>query len=124
MDERHFGSSYRHVWSVGLPAEPVSNFAAPNSLFHHDLASQARQEYAFGATHVGGEFVFVPAEADAQEGVGWLLGLVVDTATNTTELRILDAQSVGAGPVARIQIPHRVPPGFHGNWIPDLPDKD
>ena len=124
MDERHFGSSYRHAWSVGLPAEPVSNFAAPNSLFHHDLASQARQEYAFGATHVGGEFVFVPAEADAQEGVGWLLGLVVDTATNTTELSILDAQSVAAGPVARVQIPHRIPPGFHGNWIPDLPGED
>ena len=53
-----------------------------------------------------------------------VLGLVVDTATNTTELSILDAQSVAAGPVARVQIPHRIPPGFHGNWIPDLPGED
>jgi carotenoid cleavage dioxygenase len=32
---------------------------------------------------------------------------------------ILHAQDLAAGPVATIHIPHRVPIGFHGNWVPD-----
>jgi 8'-apo-carotenoid 13,14-cleaving dioxygenase len=39
--------------------------------------------------------------------------------TGTSEVVILHAQDINAGPVARIHIPHRVPIGFHGNWIPD-----
>jgi carotenoid cleavage dioxygenase len=39
--------------------------------------------------------------------------------TKTSEVVILHAQDLEAGPVASIHIPHRVPVGFHGNWIPD-----
>lgn len=121
MDERYFGSQYRHTWSVGLPSEPRSNFAEPNHLFHHDLSAGQRQEYAFGPSHVGGEFVFVPRSHAAPEGEGWLLGYVVDTDTSGSELRIINAQAVAEGPVASIHIPRRIPPGFHGNWLPDNP---
>lgn len=121
VDERYFGSQYRHTWSVGLPSEPRSNFAEPNHLFHHDLSAGQRQEYAFGPSHVGGEFVFVPRSHAAPEGEGWLLGYVVDTDTSGSELRIINAQAVAEGPVASIHIPRRIPPGFHGNWLPDNP---
>ncbi|WP_416366596.1 carotenoid oxygenase family protein [Sphingomonas aurantiaca] len=30
---------------------------------------------------------------------------------------ILDARKFESGPVATIRLPHRIPPGFHGNWI-------
>ena len=39
--------------------------------------------------------------------------------TRTADVVILHAQDLAAGPVATIHIPHRVPIGFHGNWIPD-----
>ena len=45
------------------------------------------------------------------------MGLVVDMAAGKTELVILDAQNFGGTPQAVIHIPHRVPPGFHGNWV-------
>ena len=35
----------------------------------------------------------------------------------TTELVILDAADFEGEPQARVKIPHRVPPGFHGNWV-------
>ena len=119
IDDRYFGSQYWHAWSVGVPSEPLSNFAVPNSLFHHDLEAGQRHSYFFGDNCIGGEFVFVPDSPGAGEGEGWLLGYVVDTRDDVSQLQILNAQAVAAGPVACIHIPRRIPPGFHGNWIPD-----
>lgn len=31
---------------------------------------------------------------------------------------ILDARAIAGEPVATIHLPHRIPPGFHGNWVP------
>ena len=30
------------------------------------------------------------------------------------------ADDIAAGPIARIELPHRVPAGLHGNWFPGL----
>jgi len=119
VDDRRFGQPYRHSWSVSLSSSPAPDFAEPNSLFHHDLQTGERAEYSFGATHVGGEFVFVPRHQGAAEGDGWLLGFVVDTERDTSELLIMNALAVEAGPVAAVHIPHRIPSGFHGNWLAD-----
>jgi carotenoid cleavage dioxygenase len=32
---------------------------------------------------------------------------------------VLDATDVAAGPVASVQLPQRVPYGFHATWLPD-----
>ncbi len=31
----------------------------------------------------------------------------------------VDAEDISAPEVARIHLPHRVPFGFHGNWVPE-----
>ena len=59
----------------------------------------------------------MPALPDAAEGEGWLIGLVVDLPHDRTDLVILDAMRFEAPPVGSIRLPHRIPPGFHGNWI-------
>ena len=71
----------------------------------------------FGPGRLPGEFVFVPREQDAPEGDGWLMGLVIDSSADTTDLVILDAQDFTGPAVATVHLPHRIPPGFHGNWI-------
>ena len=48
---------------------------------------------------------------------GWYLGYVYDPARDGSDLVILDASDFAGKPVARIKLPHRVPYGFHGNWI-------
>jgi len=62
--------------------------------------------------------VFVPKAGATAEDDGWLMGYVIDKDRDTTDLVILDAAHFEAPPQARITIPHRIPPGFHGNWIP------
>ena len=115
-DERYFGSAYRYAWSVGLPDTSNEEFFAAAPVIRHDLATGARTTRSLGDHAVPGEFVFVPRGADAPEGEGWLLGYVIDRASQTTDLAILDAETLAD--VARVHIPHVVPPGFHGNWMP------
>ena len=111
-DERRFGLPYRYAYAMSLTGPFLGA-----GLFKHDLETGARQVHDFGPNRHPGEFVFVPARADADEDEGWLIGLVIDTEEETTDLVILDARDFEAAPRASIRIPHRVPPGFHGNWV-------
>ncbi len=117
-DERSFGRDYRYAWAIGVPSSDPA-FLGEQPLYRHDLASGTRTAHDFGPGRVPGEFVFVPRSADAPEGDGWMMGYVIDVVAQTTELVILDAGDMAAEPVARVHIPHRVPPGFHGNWLAD-----
>ena len=115
-DERRFGQPHRYIYSVGLPDVVEPHYQA-KALYRNDVETGARQERCFAEGHHPGEFVFVPAAPDSAEGEGWLMGLVIDAEGETTSLMILNAQDITADPVACVHLPHRVPPGFHGNWI-------
>ena len=119
-DERYFGQPYRYAWSMGIPGNGDAAFLGPQPLYRHDLKTGERQVCNLGPNRVPGEFVFVPRSADAPEGDGWLMGYVIDTAKQTTDLMILDAADITKAPIAMVHIPHRIPPGFHGNWMPEL----
>lgn len=119
-DERRFGQPYRYAFSLALPEDPVDEFLGDTRLFRHDLAAGTRQVHDFGAGRYPGEFVFVPKAEDSVEGDGWLMGFVIDLSNQQTDLVILDAATFEEAPVASIHLPHRVPPGFHGNWIPAI----
>ncbi|HNJ48425.1 MAG TPA: carotenoid oxygenase family protein [Novosphingobium sp.] len=117
-DERYFGQPYSLSWSLGLPGDD-SAFVGSAPIYRYDMAGGPRQAHNFGPGRVPGEFVFVPRSADAPEGDGWVMGYVIDQATDTTDLVILDASDMSKPPVASVHIPHRIPPGFHGNWLAD-----
>jgi carotenoid cleavage dioxygenase len=113
QDERLFSLPYRYAYAMAMGGAFLGQ-----GLYKHDLEAGTRQVHDFGANRHPGEFVFVPASADAAEDEGWLVGLVIDLNDETSELVILDAQDFEGTPVARVQVPHRIPPGFHGNWVP------
>lgn len=117
-DERRWGQPYRYAYTLALPTVPNEQFVGASALYKHDLATGTREAHEFGPGQHPGEFVFVPAHADAGEDEGYLIGLVIDMSGETTDLVILDARAFAGPPVASIRIPHRVPPGFHGNWLP------
>ena len=116
-DERYFGQPYRYAWSIATPTDASERFVGGTRLFAHDLVTGERRVHDFGPCRHPGEFSFVPETPDSPEGHGWLIGLVVDMAEHTSDLVILDARRFEQAPVACIRLPHRVPPGFHGNWI-------
>ncbi len=118
IDERVTGRPYRFAYTVAAPARASDSFATGTRLYKHDLVTGERQVHEFGAHRHPGEFVFLPASATAAEDEGWLMGLVVDMDRGTTDLVLLDAADFAGEPTAAIRIPHRVPAGFHGNWVP------
>ncbi len=119
VDERRFGQRHRYVYTVCVPPDGNPQLTGATRLYKHDLEAGGCRVHEFGDGHLPGEFVFVPASADAGEDEGWLIGLVINTADETTDLTILDAWSFEAPPVATVRLSHRIPPGFHGNWFPD-----
>ena len=51
------------------------------------------------------------------EADGWLLAVVWRAGENRSDLAVFNATDIEAGPVALVQLGHRVPDGFHGNWV-------
>jgi carotenoid cleavage dioxygenase len=64
------------------------------------------------------ECQFVPRTPDAPEGAGWLLLPVSRVCKGRSDLVILDAMNLAAGPVATLRLPVKVRATFHGTWVP------
>ena len=120
IDERRFGQSYRTLYAVSVPPDGNPQLTGATRLYRHDLETGRRLTHDFGDGCLPGEFIFVAAAPDANQDEGWLLGLVINAADETTDFVILDARRFEAAPVATVRIPFRIPPGFHGNWFPDV----
>jgi len=119
-DERLTTRPYRYITSIAIPDGKSAEWAlAETRLFRHDLEQGTTAIHDFGPGRHPGEFVFVPRSAAGAEDDGWLIGLVVDMNDQTTDLVILNADDFTGSPQAVVHLPHRVPPGFHGNWVAD-----
>jgi carotenoid cleavage dioxygenase len=119
FDERRAGLRYRHGYGAGS-VPTGGNPRRVNAIFHWDLATGRRREHVLPAPDVAGEPIFVPRSPEADEGDGWLLCVVYRGAERRSDLVVLDAQEVERAPLATVQLSHRVPFGFHGNWAPGV----
>ncbi len=115
-NEARIGQPYRYAYTVAIP-QGSTDFVAENFLIKHDLEAGTRQTHHFEPDCAPGEFVFVPRRNAKAEDDGWLMGYVIDMLADTTDLVILNANDFTGPPQAAIHIPHRIPPGFHGNWL-------
>lgn len=118
IDERLTGAPHRFGYTVGAAEGPNGDVDFADQLTRHDLATGAMISRDFGEGSTVGEFVFVPNAPGAGEDDGVLMGLSHDAATDTSRLEIVDSATLES--VAAVQLPVRVPVGFHGNWIPDV----
>ncbi|MGB8404602.1 MAG: carotenoid oxygenase family protein [Mycobacterium sp.] len=115
IDERLTGKRHRY----GYAPTVGEGLGGGGTLLKHDLVGRSAATRSFGTGKTLGEFVFHPSSPTAAEDDGVLMGYVYDQATDRSELAIVDAQTLQD--VASIKLPHRVPAGFHGNWLPTTP---
>jgi len=115
LDERRGGLAYRYGYVACIGGPGTGDlFHRAIGRFDHDTLQM--QTFRFGDRCAVSEPVFVAKAQSAGEGEGYLLATVFDEARNASHLAVLDAQHVEDGPIARADLDHRVPMGFHGSW--------
>lgn len=60
------------------------------------------------------EPIFVASPQDSEQG--WVLTVVYDGNTHTSEVWIYDSEGLDREPICRLGLPSVVPMGFHGTW--------
>ncbi len=115
FDERFTGLPYRHGFAIAS-TNPKNLDEGFDAIIHYDLKNQRQNIREFGGGNNPSEPIFVPRQEHSEEGDGFILTVVYDAARDTSDLYILDAMNINKEALAIIQLPHRVPNGFHGNW--------
>ncbi|ESQ14092.1 MAG: hypothetical protein N838_12910 [Thiohalocapsa sp. PB-PSB1] len=116
IDPRQHTRDYRFLWTAAAPSERNDPFQT--QILCLDLLGRTEQRRDFGQDIVG-EPLFVPDPHNRQEGAGWILMLAYSAALHRSEFYVLDATSLAT--LARYRLPHHVPPGFHGSFVPVVP---
>jgi carotenoid cleavage dioxygenase len=112
-DERYQGRSYRNGFAIVRALDGTSGVG------HVDVASGALKIWKPGPASSVQEPQFVPRTPDSAEGDGWLLVIVNRLDQGHSDLAVLDATDIEAGPVALFRMPVRVRSTFHGMWTPE-----
>ena len=115
LDERRTGLSYRYGY-FSADSKPAAKVGGFNQIARVDQQTGSIESYDVGTGCAVSEPIFVPKSESAAEGDGYVLAYVFDANRQASSLLILDAQNVGAGPLATAYLDHRIPFGFHGNW--------
>lgn len=112
IDESRTGLSYRYGYALADLGE------ARSGIVKHDFATNLKSSFVCDDGQIAGEFVFVAAADAKAEDDGWILGLVYDQTRDGSDFVIVDARDLTR--IATVQLPQRVPGGFHGAWLPGL----
>jgi carotenoid cleavage dioxygenase len=118
LDERLAGKKHRYGYFAGDISDDRAGKSGFEALLKRDYQTGKLEEQKLGANFAPGEAVFVPRIGSSAEDDGWVLAVWYDSALNRSEMVVLDAQSFTDKPLARVKLQHRVPWGFHGNWVP------
>ncbi len=110
----YLGRKTRYSYDVTIPLVDTLRF---DGLMKFDHETGAAEEYKFGEGVFGSEAPFAPRHNSASEDDGYVVTFVQDENSGRSEMLIIDAQDFAKGPVARVQIPQRVPAGFHACWV-------
>ena len=115
VDERIVGLEHRHSYFLCL-LDKKGESRHWDAVVYLDMQTKQRQIFNPGPNSFLSEAVFAPRPHSTQEGDGFILVPVFRADENRSDLVMLDAQNISAGPVATIKLPFRMNPHFHGNF--------
>ena len=119
VDERRVGRRHRFGYCAATGAEGQDTLLPVfTAIRKYDLERSTIETRELGPGNGAGEPLFVPRHEGADEDDGYVIALVYDQARNASDFLVLDARNLRGEPIATIRLPHRVPYGFHGNWVP------
>lgn len=96
----------------------VGRNGPPDTLVRVDTDIGATDEFRFTHDQWPSEGVFVPRPGGDREDDGWIVSLVYDARTHTSQWAVFEAAHLAGGPIARAHLDHHIPLTFHGAWVP------
>jgi carotenoid cleavage dioxygenase-like enzyme len=109
------GRPWRHTFAAMHRADSDPALERYDALARIDIETGELTEADLGGDCYPTEPVIV---ADREGVRRWLLTVVYDGRADASEVRVLDADRLDAGPVCVLPLPSTVPLGFHGTWRP------
>jgi all-trans-8'-apo-beta-carotenal 15,15'-oxygenase len=104
------GAPRRILYGVGAPPERRAPYLTSIHRLDTETGRLTTRDFGLDIT---GEPMLVPADGDDE---GWLLSLVFRADQDRTDLVVLRAENLEIQATA--PLPHAVPIGFHGCWVP------
>jgi carotenoid cleavage dioxygenase-like enzyme len=114
IDRRFTGRPYRYGFFGEFRDHPDT--VDLGGVGRIDFQTGSEQIWQPGLHRHAGEALFVPAGAG--EGEGYVLSFVYDHVADTSVLAVFESDRLDRGPIAEVDLPRRVPFGFHGWWVP------
>jgi carotenoid cleavage dioxygenase len=114
VDERFYGQPY----TKGFLAAGTELWSL-DTIVCRDIPSGKEQSYRIQGDSPVSVFeeTFAPRYEGAPEGDGYLIVPVSRFMEHLSEFLIFDTEDVGAGPVARIELPFQIGWTPHGHWM-------
>jgi len=103
--------NYHFVYGIGSDKNNSNNFS--DRLVKIDIQNKSSKIWKEADCYPG-EPVFIPSPHATQEDEGVIVSVVLDTKKENSFLLILDAASFLE--IARAEVPHHIPFGFHGQF--------
>lgn len=121
VNERFMGQPFRFGYAAAFdPDNRHGTVPRFNRITKHDVRSAETFVWEGSVGVCVGEPIFVPRVGASlgDEDDGYVLVYARDETRRSSEVFIFDAQDFGNAPLCRVQLPRRVPYGFHVAWVP------
>nr|XP_010931015.1 LOW QUALITY PROTEIN: carotenoid 9,10(9',10')-cleavage dioxygenase [Elaeis guineensis] len=84
-----------------------------------EVGGNVKGIFELGPGRYGSEAIFVPGQSGitSEEDDGYLIFFVMMKTTGKSEVNVIDAKTMSAEPVAVVELPNRVPYGFHAFFV-------
>ena len=120
QDDRYHTVPYRYGF-MDCPDPAAADPRAAGACYaRFDHQTRTATLFNLGTSVRLQECCFVPKQATAREGEGYLLGVANRLTENErSDLLIFDAERLADGPIATVKLPTKVASQIHGWWVPE-----
>ena len=123
INENVRGRPSNFSYHVSIPLD--RNTMVFDGLIKYDNRNGSKTEYRLPKGWVASEAAFAPRARtvasddndEDDEDDGYLVTFATDLSRDRSEVHVLDAANIEAGPIAVVELPVRVPAGFHATWV-------
>ena len=112
INQRNAGRKNRYCYS----SIPKRGWFLFTGLTKHDLQTGKSWSVELGEHEYCSEAGFAPRVGATEEDDGYLVTFTSDLVADASECLLIDAKDMDAGPICRIQLPHRICAGTHAAW--------